>query len=392
MLVLGMWAGLIAGPESTAPPSVDDERAARAEVEMLIRAAQEKSDKEVNRILGPPTRMRKAPDAAWEMLFPALLVEDSYLREVMLKALQDPGLATAHDLSGLLRNVVRSSRDRNIRLRIVELLKKIGAASLPALTEVGSMDSDPEIRRAAATASGPFREEREALSRRMWTAVNQGRFVEARKAAQELLATFPRDPEATRLHQRLGAVCGVLGNQAGNGDQARALRRSALGYLGAGETDRRQAYLCAWYASHMEPPPGLLIPGPSPASESWIKHVRRDCLDLAVTEGSKDERYATIVEQKLTDAARYHKVSFLEVIPLCEDVLLMEPENVQALRMMGSAHYALGGLSRDKGDTGQAKAHFLACRDAWVKVLQLRPEDAQIQKFLKSVQGLLSKP
>ncbi len=229
MLVLGMWAGLIAGPESTAPPSVDDERAARAEVEMLIRAAQEKSDKEVNRILGPPTRMRKAPDAAWEMLFPALLVEDSYLREVMLKALQDPGLATAHDLSGLLRNVVRSSRDRNIRLRIVELLKKIGAASLPALTEVGSMDSDPEIRRAAATASGPFREEREALSRRMWTAVNQGRFVEARKAAQELLATFPRDPEATRLHQRLGAVCGVLGNQAGNGDQARALRRSALG-------------------------------------------------------------------------------------------------------------------------------------------------------------------
>lgn len=79
----------------------------------------------------------------------------------------------------------------------------------------------------------------------------------------------------------------------------------------------------------------------------------------------------TIVDQKLYESLiAFRKRNYHETIRLCEEILLLEPDNALAYRRLGSAFYALG--EKDKA------------KKMWEKSIEIEP-DKKISELLKRI-------
>lgn len=80
----------------------------------------------------------------------------------------------------------------------------------------------------------------------------------------------------------------------------------------------------------------------------------------------------TLVEQKHNEAlTAFNKREYEKVISICEDILLLEPENALAYKRLGSALYALGNITK--------------AVQMWRKALDLDPLDRELKTLLESI-------
>jgi tetratricopeptide (TPR) repeat protein len=92
--------------------------------------------------------------------------------------------------------------------------------------------------------------------------------------------------------------------------------------------------------------------------------------NIALPEGS---RTWNMVEQRLFQALeRFKAKKYSESIGLCEEVLMLEPDNVMAYKRLGSTFYKIGDIKR--------------ARENWKKVLELAPKDAEADEIRKLIE------
>ena len=79
----------------------------------------------------------------------------------------------------------------------------------------------------------------------------------------------------------------------------------------------------------------------------------------------------TLVDQKLYECLiAFRKRDFWSAIDICEQILVLEPENMTALKRLGSAFFAIGEKEKAK--------------DMWQKALAIEP-DKKLEDFIKKM-------
>lgn len=189
--------------------------------------------------------------------------------------------------------------------------------------------------------------------------IASGRYSKARHELQALLDQDPGDPQLVSLQARLESVI-QLAPQIAPADKAATMAILGLkGFLGL-PPDHRLAHNALRYACELSMSEHrydkflalLLAAAPSLANED------------AVTPGMKFLEYKHFVAIHQIYDAKYH----LAVGTLGE-ILVLEPDDLMALKRLGSAYFSLGRMTE--------------ARKAWGAALALAPKDKTLLKFMK---------
>ena len=175
------------------------------------------------------------------------------------------------------------------------------------------------------------------------------------KLAQEI---YPEDPDVNTYIERLNLVVPIVPQHISPGRTADLLRRGITYFV---EGDGASAVKTIAYALSQEP-------------DNFT--IARLLSRFEEKTGIKAERGSavgglTVVDQKLYEALiAFRKKDYATVINLCEDILVLEPDNTTALKRLGSAFWSLG--EKEKAIS------------MWKKALELKP-DAKLSEFLRSI-------
>jgi len=192
--------------------------------------------------------------------------------------------------------------------------------------------------------------------------LNDGNYEIAADKLKKLLETDPTNPKWNMQKEKLGRfMANVAPSITGAGKIPTLLRKSVNGYLG-NEKDDRIAVLASRYAWQIDKANNI-------TSKVFI-FMDREFTEIARLEVMDNTK--NVVEQKLDamlEAIRAGKSDYAAMEG--ELVIALEPENMLALKLLGSAYYTQGKI-------GQA-------RNAWEKALKISPNDPEIKKFLPKV-------
>lgn len=219
---------------------------------------------------------------------------------------------------------------------------------------------DPS-QKSAQTMVADARRRIEKLTRRRrektFALIGAGRYEAARLEIQALLDQDPSDPQINALQTRLESVVKVAPELAPEGKPARTAVVGLSGYLALPQ-NLPLAYDALRYAVE-------LAPG-DPRWKSFLDLVLDERPELgedAVAPGMRLIPYLQMVAvHDIYDAKYHHAVGVLG------RVLALEPDDVLALKRLGSAYYSLGDRKR--------------ARAAWERALRLQPGDATLKRFL----------
>ncbi|MBI3565417.1 MAG: tetratricopeptide repeat protein [Elusimicrobia bacterium] len=197
--------------------------------------------------------------------------------------------------------------------------------------------------------------------------IAEGRYEDARLEIQTLIDQDPGHPQIDALQSRLEDVEKIAKALPGKDKATRAAVLGLKGYL-VFPQDLRLAYDALRYAIELD--------GTDARFKPFLDLVLDEKPDLAedtVTPGMKLVPYLQMVAvHQIYDGKYYRAVATLD------EVLTLEPDDVLALKRLGSAYYSLGEKKR--------------ARDAWLKALRLQPDDKTLRKFLAKVGGADAAP
>lgn len=192
--------------------------------------------------------------------------------------------------------------------------------------------------------------------------IGEGRYEDARLEIQALLDQDPGHPQIDGLQSRLEDVEKIARSLTPKDKATRAAVLGLKGYL-VFPQDLRLAYDALRYAIELD--------GTDARFKPFLDLVLDEKPDLAedtVTPGMKLVPYMQMVAvHQIYDGKYYRAVATLN------EVLTLEPDDVLALKRLGSAYYSLGEKKR--------------ARDAWLRALRLQPDDKTLRKFLAKVGG-----
>ncbi|MBI4061545.1 MAG: tetratricopeptide repeat protein [Elusimicrobia bacterium] len=197
--------------------------------------------------------------------------------------------------------------------------------------------------------------------RRAFAFIASGQYRKAFLELQVLLDQDPGDPELQATQRRLESVIKLAPRINA---KTRAARAAALGLKGflAVPPDLKLAHNGLRYARELAADEELygrllrLLYGEYPALATAD----------AVTPGMKLLEYKHHVALHQIYDAKHH----LAVITL-DEILTLEPEDLMALKRLGSAYYSLGRMSE--------------ARSAWSAALKLAPRDKTLARFLAKI-------
>jgi len=190
-----------------------------------------------------------------------------------------------------------------------------------------------------------------------------GRFLEAHGLLVELLSRNPKDPALFQLARRLDIVVSVypaVGPEAPRADRTAA--RAALAFL-AGED--RPAVLIASYAQSLDPArpePGRLL---------------QRLVDQTGIKPETARRGRTLLEEKhQTAEAAFRAQNHAAAVEACRDALFLEPQDLTALKRLGTNQFLMGRRS--------------AAAEAWRQALVVEKdpvERASMERFVKQAES-----
>lgn len=207
---------------------------------------------------------------------------------------------------------------------------------------------------------------REALVRRFVQegieAYRQGNFLLALERIEAALDVDPADKEIKKMFNRMHLVVGYIPNASGDSEEAVSIRKGVAGYLESDDKSAVNAFRYAYYKN-----PGNMN------LHALLNRVEKE-LGIKSTEAHKEEVVGfTIIDQKIYDARQaIIEGKYDLALVKSQEVLNLEPENVTALEIMGSAFFMM-----DQAE--QAK-------EIWMKVIELDPTNKVVPEFLNQMQ------
>ncbi|MEW6040418.1 MAG: PorV/PorQ family protein [Elusimicrobiota bacterium] len=188
----------------------------------------------------------------------------------------------------------------------------------------------------------------------------RGMFIYSLNKFQQARELFPEDTLVKQYIERLKIITAILPQYVSSSRVGELTRRGVSYYI---EGDGENAVKTISYALSLEP-------------ENFT--LERLLNQLQEKTGFKSEKATpttkiSVVDQKLYEClVSFKKKDYWKVISLCEEILLLEPKNVIALKRMGSAFYALGEKKM--------------ALEMWSKALAQQP-DAKLEKLIKKIKS-----
>jgi tetratricopeptide (TPR) repeat protein len=191
--------------------------------------------------------------------------------------------------------------------------------------------------------------------------VRSGNYVPALDKVREASATEPSIQEYAGTSQRLEFITQYVKEEKNNGKQGKAARNALEKYALEGEA--KKAVNLMSYALSLDPENKLL---------ENLMYALADKNNIVFDGSAKTWNLA---DQKVFQALeKFKQKKYDECIKLCEEALEFEPDNVMALKRLGSTFYILKDYERAK--------------ENWKKVLAIAPKDddaPQIREILKTL-------
>lgn len=187
----------------------------------------------------------------------------------------------------------------------------------------------------------------------------KGQYIESRDLYNKLLADNPTDKNLNYVIDRLNRVVSVIPAISDRGAASPVIRRGLAQYISK-EGNPRVALASVWYAAQLEPNNPQVIAVRDFVEKELVSYIR------SMDTPSVD---MNLVDQYLFAALNHiYEGRYDLAVSECTMVLELDPDNILALKRMGSAYYAMG--KRDKA---------LA---QWKRALQSAPNDEDLKRFI----------
>jgi tetratricopeptide (TPR) repeat protein len=189
-----------------------------------------------------------------------------------------------------------------------------------------------------------------------------GDYLQAREAYQRILDSNPTDQSLKRLIENLSATIAVVPQVRDEGKVWDIVRKGLSHHISR-TGNPKVAIASLWYASQLQGESAVIM-----AIRDYIE--REYASDLRSMEPPVKDM--NLVDQYLFAALNnIYEGRYDLAIQLCSLVSEIEPQNVLALKRMGSAYYAMG--RKDKA------------RAAWQRAQKLTPNDQELNQFIKQL-------
>lgn len=188
----------------------------------------------------------------------------------------------------------------------------------------------------------------------------EGNYIASRDLYGRILKDNPTDEDLKKKIGRLNETIKIVQRLSDKGKAWDMLRKALSNHI-ATNGNIKAAIAGSWYAVQLDP-------------DNTVATSIRDFLErthLAVFRTMEAPgRDMNIIDQYLFAALNHiYEGRYDLAIEECSIVLALQPEDILAMKRLGSAYFAMG--KKDKA------------REAWQKALELSPEDKELKQFIK---------
>ena len=198
------------------------------------------------------------------------------------------------------------------------------------------------------------------LVQKAFAAAQSGNYLAAQEQLQAALDLDPSNKDVQKLSEKFLKVVANVPSAQGNDETSTLTRKGVLSYA----NNDLKAAVAALRGAYYKDPKNLKL-------LSLLNKVEAEAT-MDKTEAPKGPELFSPVDQKVFDARQ----SILEgrydvAIKKCQDILDLNPSDVVALKIMGSAFFLLDDHIR--------------ARKLWTRVEEIDPNDKEIPEFLKQL-------
>ncbi|MHB2025308.1 MAG: tetratricopeptide repeat protein [Elusimicrobiota bacterium] len=202
----------------------------------------------------------------------------------------------------------------------------------------------------------------QAFLKRGFAAFQEGDFALASEKFNQALDVQPGNAQVQAMLSRLMSVTTFIPQAMGGQDYQKFIRKGVSAYVDG--RDLRESVNDLRYAYNKNSKDSRLL--------ALLNMVEKEAGIADITRKPIGPEQLTWVEEKIYDARQsMYNGRYDQALRRTQDVLDLEPDNVTALEIMGSAFYMMN--QKDKA---------LA---VWKKALEINPKDATVKNFLNSM-------
>jgi tetratricopeptide (TPR) repeat protein len=192
-------------------------------------------------------------------------------------------------------------------------------------------------------------------------AYRKGNFLLAFNRIEAALDINPSNKEIRNMFGRMQLVIGFIPSAATESEEHVSIRKGVGSYVEGDDKGTINALRYAYYKN----PKDLKVLG-------LLNRIEKE-LGITQTDVYKEDVTGfTIIDQKVYDARQaIIEGKYDQALVKCQEILNLEPQNVTALEMMGSAFFMMD-------QPNKAKA-------VWLKVLEIDPTNKVVPEFLNQL-------
>ena len=192
--------------------------------------------------------------------------------------------------------------------------------------------------------------------------LRQGEYLKAREAYAKALESNPTDSDISTTLSRLDETLSITTAFTGKDPAEKVMSTSIYHYVST-EGDPKVSVAAAWYALQISPGNPL-----AQAIRAFMEKKNTHETNLM----ESPVKGMDLVEQYLFASLNHiYEGRYDQTLEKCEIVLELDPDNLLALKRMGSAYYLMGKKEKAKS--------------AWSRAIELSPSDQELKRFLRQL-------
>ncbi len=191
--------------------------------------------------------------------------------------------------------------------------------------------------------------------------LEKGRYADAQLKLEELLPTDPTNPYYLKMQGRLRRISAIVAARPASSKAWKTAAEGISSWLGEKE-DLPFAYDALRYAMELAPH--------DRAFSGLVAALEEEAPQLKLND-SKPENTGILEHKKKLALDQIYDSKFYLAVKELEGVLRLEPEDVIALKRLGSAYLQL--------------KDYRQARSSWQRALEIAPDDAQLKEYLEAL-------
>ncbi|MBU2568036.1 MAG: PorV/PorQ family protein [Elusimicrobia bacterium] len=192
-------------------------------------------------------------------------------------------------------------------------------------------------------------------------AYRRGNFLVAFSRLEKAFAVDPANQDVQKMTRKLQTIISYITSAQKDTEEEGGIRKGVAAYMDDDIPGAVSAFKYAYYKN------------PQNAKVFQLLNALERGNNLPLTESYKEDIVGfTIIDKKIYDARQLViEGKYDQSLLRCQEVLNLEPNNVTALEIMGSAFFMMN--QRDKA------------KEVWIKVLELDPTREMVREFLEEL-------